>query len=404
MYKQGGKGMRRSWKTVALALVLVFVLGTMFGCQAKPSESPSESPSAAQSVTPSESAEVVTPGGELPRNETLYIGGLQWGRIVGWNPYSGDMNNAIAVTEEPARQPVWETLYMYNLLDGQMYPLLAGEAYEWNADQTAMTVKLNPDAKWSDGTPVTAEDVAYTYATHLKYQTNRGVEFQGYIESVEATDTLTVVIHSKLNDAGVPVNPLKVVEYLGKCYVVQKAYTQIVEERNNYETDAFKNDPCTDFVASGPYKSFYEDDQKVVYIRDDNYWGQAASMWGKLPVPKYICHTIYADNAATQVAFEAGEIDVDQQFIPDIQKLWLEKGLPISTYIDEAPYGICTAIPTAWYNMKSYGLDNVAVRKAIAIAVDYDAINANAMTKQSPTFQDVPRSIKIGRASCRERV
>ncbi len=36
---------------------------------------------------------------------------------------------------------------------------------------------------------------------------------------------------------------------------------------------------------------------------------------------------------------------------------------------------------------------NVAVRKAIALAVDYDAIISNAMTNQSPTFDAVPRSI-----------
>ena len=43
--------------------------------------------------------------------------------------------------------------------------------------------------------------------------------------------------------------------------------------------------------------------------------------------------------------------------------------------------------------MNSYGLDQVAVRKAIAMAVDYDTIIANAMTNQSPTFAQVPRSV-----------
>jgi peptide/nickel transport system substrate-binding protein len=43
--------------------------------------------------------------------------------------------------------------------------------------------------------------------------------------------------------------------------------------------------------------------------------------------------------------------------------------------------------------MASYGLDQLAVRKAIAIAVDYNTIIANAMTNQSPTFAQVPRSI-----------
>jgi peptide/nickel transport system substrate-binding protein len=43
--------------------------------------------------------------------------------------------------------------------------------------------------------------------------------------------------------------------------------------------------------------------------------------------------------------------------------------------------------------MASYGLDQVAVRKAIALAVDYNTIIANAMTNQSPTFAQAPRSL-----------
>jgi peptide/nickel transport system substrate-binding protein len=73
--------------------------------------------------------------------------------------------------------------------------------------------------------------------------------------------------------------------------------------------------------------------------------------------------------------------------------MWEKDGLPISTYLDEPPYGVCVNMPTAWFNMSSFGLDNAAVRKAIAMTVDYDAINTNAMTGQSPTFQQVPRSL-----------
>ena len=116
-------------------------------------------------------------------------------------------------------------------------------------------------------------------------------------------------------------------------------------------------------------------------------------MWGKLPSPKYLAHVIYADNDAGFAAFKAGEVDVSQQFNPNVQDLWLVDHLPISTYLPDAPYGIGASLPTAFYNLNSYGLDNVVIRKAIAIAIDYDAIIANAMTNQSATFEQVPRSI-----------
>jgi len=137
----------------------------------------------------------------------------------------------------------------------------------------------------------------------------------------------------------------------------------------------------------------FVDDTKVVYVRDDNYWGQDDSMWGKLPVPKYLAHTIYADNNAGFLALKAGEVDVSQQFNANVQDLWLKDNLPVSTFMAEAPYSVTASLPTAYYNLNSFGLDNVAVRKAIAMAVDYDTIIANAMTNQSPTFAQVPRSL-----------
>lgn len=116
-------------------------------------------------------------------------------------------------------------------------------------------------------------------------------------------------------------------------------------------------------------------------------------MWGKLPAPKYLAHQIFKDNAAGFIALQAGDVDVSQQFNANIQDLWLDQGLPVSTYLPDAPYGIGASLPTAFYNQKSFGLDNQAVRQAIAMAVDYDTIIANAMTNQSATFEQVPRSL-----------
>jgi peptide/nickel transport system substrate-binding protein len=86
-------------------------------------------------------------------------------------------------------------------------------------------------------------------------------------------------------------------------------------------------------------------------------------------------------------------VDVSQQFNSNVQDLWEVDGLPISTYLPDPPYGIGASLPTAFYNLNSPGLDQVAVRKAIAIAVDYPTIIANAMTNQSATFDQVPRSL-----------
>ena len=395
--------MKMTKKSLLAMLLAVSMTASLASCggnttttstESTPSSTTStEESSEAVSETSSETSGETETAGSTPRNETLYFAGQQWGTINDWNPMSANSNNAMAIAQSDiSRVLIYETLFMYNMIDGSMHGLLATD-YEWNEDQTELTVHMNPDAKWNDGTALTAEDVAYTFDTHVKYSSATGVDYANYIDSVEAVDEGTVVFHAKCDDAGVSINPLKVLEYLPKVYVMQKAYLQTVEERNGSDAEAMKLDKMEDLVTSGPYKPYYDDDQKVVFIRDDNYWGQAESMWGKLPVPKYIAHTIYADNNAGQVALAAGEVDVCQQFITDVQKLWEEQELPIMTYMDEAPYGLCTTIPTLWFNITKPGLDQVEVRKAIAMATDYDQIIASAMSNQSPTFAQVPRSI-----------
>jgi peptide/nickel transport system substrate-binding protein len=295
--------------------------------------------------------------------------------------------------QDNARVIMFETPYLYNMLDGKQYPLLADGDYSWNDARTEITFKIKAAAKWSDGTPVTAEDVAYTWATNIKYNTQAGVGWKDYIDTIVAKDPQTVVVKAKLGEDGKAFNPLQVNAYLSSNYVNQKAWTQTLEARTGGDAAAFLADTAEDAVYSGPYHKFYADDTKVIYVRDDNYWGQDASMWGKLPVPKYLAHVFYKDNAAGTTALKAGEVDVSQQFNSNVQDLWLKDNLPISTYLPEAPYGVGAQHPTVYYNLASNGLDQVAVRKAIAIAVDYDTIIANAMTNQSATFTQVPRSL-----------
>jgi peptide/nickel transport system substrate-binding protein len=357
--------------------------------EAAPTEEPAPAEEEAAPAEEETAADV-----ELPRNETLYNNGQQWGAVVGWNPYSNSNNNAMAIAQQDnARVIMFETPYLYNMLDGGVYPLLADGPFEWNEDRTELTFALKPAAHWNDGTPVTAHDVAYTWATHVKYNTPTGAANVDYIEAIEAVDDQTVVVKAKLNDEGAAVNPLLVQAYVSSNYVIQQAWTQTLEERVGEDPTALLADPAEDVAYSGPYGKYFADDTKVVYVRDDNYWGQDASMWGKLPVPKYLAHNIFQDNAAGTTALQAGEVDVSQQFNSNVQDFWLEEELPISTYLPDAPYGIGASLPTAFFNLEKNGLDQVAVRKAIAMAVDYPTIIANAMTNQSATFDQVPRSL-----------
>ena len=371
--------MKKTTKLFAMLLVAAMVCGLFAVCG-----------TSASGVVGMSDGDVV-----LPREETLYFAGQQWGAVNSWNIVGTNQNNAMAIAGGAGgyRTTMFETLFMFNPLTGEKTGLLA-DAYEWNEDLTEMTVSLKDAAHWSDGTPVTAADVVATWDVGVLTNNGTGAGNKAYIASIEATGDKTFVIKTTLTEDGKPVNPLKVEDFICGTPIAQAAWIKTLCERNDNDPTKILNDAGEDVVWSGPYTKYYTDDQKVVLIRDDNYWGADESMWGKLPVPKYLAHVIYADNAAGELALKAGEVDVCQQFIGNIQNLWLNDDLPISTYYDEAPYGVCLTMPTAWYNMNLPVIsENPALRKAIAMATDYEAIIANAMTNQSPTFAEVPRSL-----------
>ena len=371
--------MKKTTKLFAMLLVAAMVCGLFAVCG-----------TSASGVVGMADGDVV-----LPREETLYFAGQQWGAVNSWNIVGTNQNNAMAIAGGAGgyRTTMFETLFMFNPLTGEKTGLLA-DAYEWNDDLTEMTVSLKDAAHWSDGTPVTAADVVATWDVGVLTNNGTGAGNKAYIAGIEATGDKTFVIKTTLTEDGKPVNPLKVEDFICGTPIAQAAWIKTLCERNDNDPTKILNDAGEDVVWSGPYTKYYTDDQKVVLIRDDNYWGADESMWGKLPVPKYLAHVIYADNAAGELALKAGEVDVCQQFIGNIQNLWLNDDLPISTYYDEAPYGVCLTMPTAWYNMNLPVIsENPALRKAIAMATDYEAIIANAMTNQSPTFAEVPRSL-----------
>ena len=378
-------------KSVFFAISLIVILSMLVGLTASVAQSPQ---AAAQPNQPKESMTSAEVAAAQPREETLYFNGQQWGPVFGWNPYSDGMNNALAIAQkDSARTTMFETPYLFDMLDGKLYPLLADGPFTWNEARTQITFTIKPAAMWSDGTPVTAEDVAYSWHTNVTYGTIAGYYFIDSIDNVIAVDDHTVLVQAMLDQDGKAINPLLVEEFLTHNYVIQKAWTQTLEARDAYSSTLILTDPAEDVVWSGPYHKFSADDTAVVMVRDDNYWGQDASMWGKLPTPKYLAHVIYLDNGTSIAAFKAGEVDISQHYIDNVQDLWLVDGLPISTYLTDAPYGIGATLPTAFYNLNVESLNNIVIRKAIAIAVDYDAIIAEAMTNQSATFEQVPRSI-----------
>lgn len=312
---------------------------------------------------------------ETPRNETLYVNGLQWGPPTNFNLLSG--NPAFPVNYGNSRELLYETLFMVNQLDGALEPLL-GKSYEWT-DDTTLRIELNADAKWSDGKPFTADDVVYTYELGKKYDINWS-SFWTYIQEVKADGAQVVEI--KLN----PDNPnkLTVLDSIELIPMLPKHIWEEIEKKNNNDLTAIRKEINDNPVGTGAYKLHFYNDQKITIIRDDNYWGQ--KLFGKLPAPKYITHVIYKDNAAGDLAFKSGQVDVSQQFIPQVWKMW-EGGAPVKTYLKDAPYYLPGSMPSIFFNLSKAGLDNADVRRAIAMSINYDKISELAMSGYSAPMQ-----------------
>lgn len=399
----------KKYLALILAFCLIFALAAACGT---PDPAPADpvtpdEPAPAEPATPDEPdapppEEEVDEGdsSSIPRDESLFFGGLAWGPLGSWNPLGTDHSNwAWDPNGGGSRTMVYETPYMYNALTAGYHPLLADGPFEWNADKTELTFSINPAAYWRDGTPVTAEDVAFTWEARGAYTANGNGGWEPYIQNVEAVDEMTVKLTAVTVPDGRPAFANQLEQYIVQEYVIQKSLLETIIDRNGGDVAAISVDTAADLVdvlGSGPYMPFFDDDTRLVLIRDDNYWGQDPSMWGSLPTPKYLVNLIFPDNAAILAALQAGDIDVSQSYINDVNLLWEQHGLPISTYISEPPYNLAANMPTVYFNLREAAhpaIKELELRQAIAYATDFDLILANAMTYQSPSFKDVPRSL-----------
>jgi peptide/nickel transport system substrate-binding protein len=302
------------------------------------------------------------------RQQTLFIAGFQWGPPPNFNPTSP---TAAWPTAADQMQLIYETLFAFDILDGSLKPALAASMS--SPDPMTMVVKLQPDAKWQDGKPVTADDVVYTFDLGKRVTTLYYSPAWEYLASVEKTDDKTVTFKLSPERA----NPGMTKTNLCQTYILPSHLWKDIESQNPKIAEYTNDKP----VGSGPYKLDSSNAQQLVFTRYDEYWGKTVR--GKLAAPKKIVHPIFKDNAAGNLAFERNEVDIMQQFTPAIWKMWEEKKLPVGTWFDKEPYYIPGSTPMLTLNTTKPGLNNPKVRRALAHAIDYARIAETAMSRYS---------------------
>ena len=302
--------------------------------------------------------------------ETLFVAGFQRGTPTSFNPYGPAPAFPTNVADN---QPelIYECLVRFNMLDGTLAPGLAKELQEPAAD--TFVLPLQDGTKWSDGSELTAADVAFTYdlgkQTALTFST-----VWDYVDSIEATDPRTVTVKLKKS----PYNPLLVKGILASTAIVPKAIWSKISP------DKVVAEPALKPVGSGPFKLDLADRTQVNLVRDDNYWGNA--VFGKPPMAT-VNHPIFKSNNDGARKLESGEIDASQQFIPQIWTMWEDKQAPIGTWLGDKPYYLPGNISLLIFNTTKKGLDNPKVRLAIAYAINTPKIASTVLSGYSASVQ-----------------
>jgi peptide/nickel transport system substrate-binding protein len=317
-------------------------------------------------VAPSE----ITPAtlSEVPRNQTVVLG---WG--VAGGSSTGVTNPWVlpGYTHQEGNNLMWEPLMYFGIYKNEFIPWLADSMEYTSPDFTSLEIKLNKDAKWSDGTPVTSADVVYTFEGQKKYENlPYHQQFVDLVAGVTAKDDLTVevtftgpaprfkfeVLTEKF-DTGIPIVPAA---YLSK------------------QEDPTKAPGRDEIPHSGPYNIVaWNAAQKIFDLRPD-WWAVTAGRIALPAVKRVVIVNILnqpIDTVAQRVVnndFDSS-VDMRAQIIGTI----LQQNPEVQSWTGtESPYGYLDWWPNSlWMNDKLPPYDDIRVRKAISLAINRDQIN-----------------------------
>jgi peptide/nickel transport system substrate-binding protein len=319
----------------------------------------------AASCTGADGGDASSAGGSYPRDQTLFTSGTQWGPPASWNPIR------VADYATGTVGYLYETLFQFDPLVGEYEPWLA-ESQNW-VDDLTYEVKLRDGLTWSDGEALTAEDVAYTIGLG-EFETVPYHPLWTSIASVEAVDELTTRVTFKEPHYQ---------QWANWVYFNAIVPKHIWDGRDEKEVTSGANEKP---VGSGPYLFETSDPDRMVWKKNDKWWGREAL---DLDVtPTYIVDIVNSSNEAALGQLLQGDIDLSNNFLPGISDL-VKGGYKLETYFKEAPYML--SANTTWMvpNTTKAPLNDAAFRRALAKSVDTDTIvnsvYRNIVQKASPT-------------------
>ncbi|AFK08201.1 MULTISPECIES: ABC transporter substrate-binding protein [Mesotoga] len=187
-------------------------------------------------------------------------------------------------------------------------PALA-ESWEVSEDNKEVTFHLR-DVKWSDGVPLTADDVIFTFEHFVMNPVARGNSVARF--TIEAKPIEWVKVDDSTVKAILPAPYAAFFTVLSHAYIYPShaLESKIDKNRPDSVNDVWlTNTPLNEIPANGPFMlSEYIIDQKVVMTKNPNYW-KVDEYGNKLPYVDKIEYLVVSDAQVRLAKFMAGELD-----------------------------------------------------------------------------------------------
>ena len=321
----------------------------------------------------------------IPRDKTLIapwdVNGPVFRNVGLANPFS--------VNIEDIRGSIlnaFEALFYYNIQKDELTPWL-GESYAYVDDYMGVVIKLRAGVEWSDGTPFTARDVAFTYNMLRDVgNTTKDLQYSSAVaqavKEAVVVDDLTVRIDFTARNTRFANNLLLANVDVGFPMVPEHIWSTVEDKAAFTFFDLEKGWP----VVTGPWRVTRFTDTQCFLDRRDDWW---AAKTGFHPLPEVERFVGVPSGGADQMAqlIVTDQIDMANITGTDIIETIKATNSKLVTYDDNPPYGeINSWNPSFYFNHLSEKWADVRVRRAINHYIDRQQVIDNFAPGSLPSF------------------
>ena len=262
----------------------------------------------------------------------------------------------------------------------QVQPQIA-QSWELSPDDLTWTFHLRSGLKFSDGTPLTSHDVAYSIDRALQPIT-RSTVAPIYLDLLKDSDKLLAgTIPTLIDDSLITpdTNTIKIITRKKAAYfldMLTHPCTYVVEKKLIDAYGANFTNHLDEGGGAGPFKvSKYIHGQEIDFVSNPNYYGRA-------PQLRKVIFPFYRQANAVYQAYQAGQVDTT--------------GVPLSSFATNKKRTDFHQVPQLWINYYTMNylvkpFDNIHIRQAFALAINKTAIANNVWKGTAlPTNHIVP--------------